>query len=121
MMTWFLVAAVVLATAAGDLFQTIGMKQGGEIHDFRPGALGRALGVVLRNRWVILSIGSFAVSFFAFLGLVSVAELSFAVPATAAAYVVETLLAQVVLQEQVGAARWAGAALVTAGVVMISL
>jgi drug/metabolite transporter (DMT)-like permease len=120
-MTWFLVSVVVAATALGDLFQTIGMKQRGEIHDFRPGGLGRALAGVFRNRWVILSIASFAVSFFAFLALVSVAELSFAVPATAAAYVVETLLAQYVLKETVGRERWAGALLVTVGVVLISL
>jgi drug/metabolite transporter (DMT)-like permease len=120
-MIWFLLALVVVATSLGDLFQTIGMKQGGEIDDFRPGALGRALAAVLRNRWVIASIASFAVSFFAFLALVSAAELSFAVPATAAAYVLETLLAKFILKETVGGQRWAGALLVTAGVVLISL
>ncbi len=120
-MTWFLLTVVVLATALGDLFQTIGMKQGGEIDDFRPSMLGNALATVLRNRWVALSIVSFAASFFAFLALVSVADLSFAVPATAAAYVVETLLAKYVLKEAVGRERWAGALLVTLGVLLISL
>jgi len=120
-MTWFLLAVVVAATSLGDVLQTVGMKQGNEIDDFRPGALGRAMSVVLRNRWVLLSIASFAVSFFAFLALVSVAELSFAVPATAAAYVLETLLARYVLHETVGRERWAGALLVTLGVVLISL
>jgi len=120
-MTWFLLALVVGATAAGDLLQTIGMKQGGEIDDFRPGPLGRAIALVLRNRWVLLSIASFAVSFFAFLALVSVAELSFAVPATAAAYVVEILLARYILQETIGRQRWAGAVLVTVGVALVSL
>jgi drug/metabolite transporter (DMT)-like permease len=120
-MTWFLLTVVILATALGDLLQTIGMKQRGEIHDFRPGMLGSALAAVLRNRWVALSICSFAVSFFAFLALVSVADLSFAVPATAAAYAVETLLAKYILKETVGGERWAGALLVTLGVVMISL
>ncbi len=120
-MTWFLLALVVLATSAGDLFQTIGMRQGGEIRDFRPGRLGRALAAVLRNRCVVLSIASFAVSFFAFLALISIAELSFAVPATAAAYVLETLLAKYVLHETIGRERWVGALLVTLGVVFISL
>ena len=35
-----------------------------------------------------------AVSFFCFLRLLSIADLSFAVPATAATYVVETVLAR---------------------------
>ena len=113
----FLLAMVVLASTLGDLFQTIGMKQGGEIHDFRPGPLGRTLAVVFRNRWVALSIGSFAISFVAFLALVSVAELSFAVPATATAYTLETLMAKYVLKEKIGIYRWLGAALVMGGVV----
>ena len=120
-MTWFLLVLVVVATALGDLLQTLGMRQNGEIDDFRPGMLRKALGAVLRNRWVILSIASFTVSFFAFLALVSIAALSFAVPATAAAYVVETLLAKYVLKEAVGSHRWVGALLVTLGVFLISL
>ena len=120
-MAFFLLAFVIGATALGDLFQTIGMKQGGAIDDFRPGALGRSLGIVVRNRWVALSVLAFAVSFFAFMGLVSVAELSFAVPATAAGFVLETLLAKYILKESVSAKRWAGAVLVAVGVALISL
>ena len=120
-MTWFLVSLVVVATAFGDVFQTLGMRYHGEIRDFRPGALGRMLAAVFRSRWILISIAFFAVSFFAFLALVSVAELSFAVPATAAAYALETALASLVLKETIGPQRWAGAALVTLGVVLISL
>ncbi len=120
-MTWFLLALVVAGTAAGDLCQSIGMKQQGAIRDFRPGALGRVLSLAARNRWVLASIGCFAVSFFGFLGLVSIVDLSFAAPATAAAYVVETLLARYVLKESISRQRWAGALLVTLGVVLVSL
>jgi drug/metabolite transporter (DMT)-like permease len=121
MMAYFLLSLVVFGTAAGDLLMTIGMKQHDVINDFRPGALGRSLAVVMRNRWVILSIGAFAVSFFGFMGLVSVTELSFAVPATAAASVLETMFAGIILKETISGQRWAGALLVTAGVVLISL
>jgi drug/metabolite transporter (DMT)-like permease len=62
-----------------------------------------------------------AVSFFAFMALVSVADLSFAVPATAVSYVIETILAKTVLKEDVGWRRWAGALLVCTGVAMLSL
>ena len=120
-MAFFLLALVVAATAAGDLLMTIGMKQHDVIDDFRPNALGHSLAVVIRNRWVLLSILSFAVSFFSFMGLISVAELSFAVPATAGAYVIETLLARAILKETVSAQRWVGAVLVAVGVALISL
>ena len=121
MMAYFLLALVVIGTSAGDLLMTVGMKQHDVIDDFRPGALGRSLSLVMRNRWVALSILAFAVSFFGFMGLVSVTELSFAVPATAAAYVIETVLAGIILKETISLQRWAGALLVTAGVVLISL
>ena len=62
-----------------------------------------------------------AISFFAFMGLLTVSELSFAVPATAITYVLETVLAKYVLKEQVNGLRWAGAALVICGVALVSL
>ena len=62
-----------------------------------------------------------AVSFFAFMGLLSMADLSFAVPATAITYVLETVLAKYLLKEQVNGLRWAGAALVICGVALVSL
>jgi uncharacterized membrane protein len=61
------------------------------------------------------------VSFFAFIALLSVADLSFAVPATAASYVLETVLAKYLLKEPVALGRWAGASLVACGVALLSL
>ena len=62
-----------------------------------------------------------AVSFFAFMKLLSMADLSFAVPVTAVTYVMETVLAKYVLKEHVTWLRWAGAALVICGVALVSL
>lgn len=120
-MKWLLVAVIVLATTLGELLQSMGMKKHGEIHDFRPGALRGVLARVTRNPYVVASIGLMAVSFFAFMTLLSVADLSFAVPATAASYVLETFLAKYVLRERVGRKRWAGAFLVAFGVALLAL
>jgi len=120
-MKWALVAIIVGATTCGDLLQTFGVKKHGEIHDFRLGALGRALAAVARNPYVVVSVFMMAVSFFAFMALLKVADLSFAVPATAATYVLETILARYLLGEQVSRKRWAGALLVACGVVLVAL
>jgi drug/metabolite transporter (DMT)-like permease len=120
-MTWVLVAVVVLATAAGEITMTYAMKQNGEIDDFRPRVFLRSLGRAVRNPWLLAAVGSMAVSFFTFLALLSTADLSFAVPATAASYVVQTLGARYFLKEKVNALRWAGTLLVMAGVALISL
>ena len=120
-MKWLLVAIIVGATSVGEVLQAAGMKRHGEIHDFRPGALGRVMYAIARNWLIVLSVVMMAVSFFAFMALLSVADLSFSVPATAASYVLETLLAKWVLKENVGAHRWAGALLVCSGVALLSL
>src|ERR1700739_2467501 len=99
-MNWLLVAIIVASTTVKDILQAIAMRRHGEIHDFRPGALSRVLRLLARSRIIIASIFCSAVSFFAFLRLVTTADLSFAVPATAASYVFETILAKYVLKER---------------------
>ena len=120
-MKWLVVGIMVAATTASEVLQAYGMRRHGEIRDFRPGAIRRAFAVLARNRFVIAAVAAMAVSFFAYLGLLTIADLSFAVPATAVTYVFETLLAKYVLKEHVNWLRWAGAALVICGVVLVSL
>jgi drug/metabolite transporter (DMT)-like permease len=120
-MKWILIAIIVAATTVGEVLQAMGMRHHGEIHDFRPGAIGRAAAVLAQNRFVIGSVFAMAVSFFAYMGLLTVSDLSFAVPATAVTYVLETVLAKYVLQERVSWLRWAGASLVICGVALVSL
>jgi drug/metabolite transporter (DMT)-like permease len=120
-MKWAWIAVIVAATTAGEVLQAMGMRRHGEIRDFRPGAIGRALAMLARNRFVIGSMIAMAISFFAYMGLLTIADLSFAVPATAVTYVLETVLAKGLLKEQVNGLRWAGAALVICGVALVSL
>jgi drug/metabolite transporter (DMT)-like permease len=118
-MTWFLLALVVLGTVFGDLLKAAGMRRLGEVDDFSAGGLGELARRTPRNPILWLSLVGYTVSFFGFMALVSVSELSFAAPATAAGYVVETLLARFLLGETVSPRRWAGAALVVVGVALV--
>ena len=120
-MRWLLVALMVSATTAGEVLQAAGMRRHGEIRDFRPGAIGRALAVLARNRFVIGGVAAMAISFFALMKLLSMTDLSFAVPASAVTYAAETVLAKYLLKERVNALRWAGAALVICGVILVSV
>jgi drug/metabolite transporter (DMT)-like permease len=117
---WILVLVVICATTVGDVCRSLGMRQHGEIHDFRPGAIGSALGLIASNRYVIVSTFAMAVSFFAFMKLVSIAPMSFAVPMSAATFIPETLLAKLLLKEAVGKRRWGGISLILIGVFFIS-
>jgi drug/metabolite transporter (DMT)-like permease len=120
-MKWMLVSIIVLATTAGEILQALGMRHHGEIHDFRPGALGRAASALAQSWHIMASIGAMAISFFAFMSLISIADLSFAVPATAASYILETILAKYLLKEHIGWKRWTGTLLVAGGVVLLAL
>jgi len=117
-MRWVLVATMVCATVLSDLLQSHEMKRAGE-QSVSARGLARLLHVIVQRRLLILGIGCNAISFFAFMALVQAEPLSFAVPASAASFVLETLLAKFVLHERIGARRAAGALAVLAGVVLV--
>lgn len=118
-MKWVLLSVIVLATVLSDLLQSYEMKKSGEQRVDARG-LARLLSLIVRRRFLLLSILCMAVSFFAFMALIQTAPLSFAVPASAATFVLETVLAKFVLHEQVGKRRAAGAVLVLGGVLLLA-
>ncbi|HZT38292.1 MAG TPA: EamA family transporter [Bryobacteraceae bacterium] len=118
-MKWALVALIVSCNAAGDLLNSAGMKRHGEVKDFRPAGIARLVASVVRNRYVISGIALMGIAFFGLISLMSISELSFAVPATASSYLIETILARLVLRERINRRRWIGATLVTLGVALL--
>jgi drug/metabolite transporter (DMT)-like permease len=117
-MKWILVTVMVVATALSDVLQSYEMKNAGE-QSVKPRGLMRLLRTIARRRFLVLAIACMAVSFFSFMALVQVEALSFAVPASAASFVLETLLAKLVLREHIGVRRAAGALIVLCGVVLV--
>jgi bacterial/archaeal transporter family protein len=120
MKAWLLLGLIVFGTVAGDTLQSFEMKRHGEIR-FRATGLGRILATLAVKKYLILAIACMAVSFFAFMTLVSQSDLSFAVPASAASFVFETILAKLILRERVDGKRWLGAVLVAGGVALLAV
>lgn len=118
-MKWLLLSIIVVATVLSDLLQSYEMKRSGE-QSVNARGLGRLLRMIISRRYLFLAIVCMAVSFFAFMALVQTAPLSFAVPASAATFVLETVLAKFVLNEAVGKRRTAGALLVLGGVLLLA-
>jgi hypothetical protein len=85
------------------------------------GKRDRLIASLARNPYVGIGVPAIAVSFFALMALLSITNLSFAVPATAFSCVLETALAKYILKEHIGWRRWAGASLVGCGVLLVSL
>jgi len=122
-MKWLMVAIIVGSTVLADLLQSFEMKRHGEVQvgDLHPVRVGGMLGRLAQRGLLVLAVFFMAISFFAFMKLLSVADLSFAVPVTAASVVIETILAKLLLKETVTSMRWAGACLVACGVALLAV
>ena len=117
-MKWLLVIVMVIATVLSDLLQSYEMKRAGE-QSVGARGIARLLGMIVRRRFLSLAIVCMAVSFFSFMALVQTEPLSFAVPASAASFIFETLLAKLLLRERVGGRRAAGTLIVLGGVLLL--
>lgn len=112
---------VVVAGTAGEMFVSRAMKNIGEVHSFRPGAIAGVVGRALVEPWMWAGLGSMAVAFFSLLVLLSRANVSFVMPVTALSYVMAAVGGRFFLSEQVNANRWLGVSLVCFGVMLVCM
>jgi len=121
MLTALMVLMVVFSNSAGDVLLTRGMKQTGDISAVERRKIRATIRQIAGNPNFILGVACLAVSFLSFLTVLSWANLSFVVPATAIVYLVTVLGAKFFLKEQIDPMRWAGTFLVCLGVVLVCL
>lgn len=107
----------VIALAVGQALLARGMKKAGRAGG---GWLDQTMAVA-RNAWVGAGLLLLLVHVGLYMLALGIADLSFVMPLTAAVYPLAALLARFYLREDVGAARWAGTLLITAGVVIVAL
>lgn len=119
MRTFLFLTIVVLSGTGGDIAMTHAMKRIGEVKNFAPRALLEVFRRFARSGWAWLGFGLMILAFVSWLTLLSWAQVSFAVPATAANYIVGGFGAKFLLKERVGRARWAGMLLVAGGVALV--
>jgi hypothetical protein len=117
---WILVAIIAVSNTVGDLLNTAGMKRIGVVEDLGAASFTQLCCAMVRNPMVLGGIAALAVGFFAVMSLLSIATVSFAIPATAASYLAETVLAKYILKEDVRWRRWAATVLVVVGLLLLS-
>jgi drug/metabolite transporter (DMT)-like permease len=113
-----LIAAVL--GGAGHVLLSKGMKSVGDLTEAPTGRLGGMVARAVANPWLLVGVALQATFFFMYLTLLSRASVSWVLPVMALDYIVVALLAQVVLEEIVTPARWAGIGLIAAGVFLVS-
>jgi len=110
-----------ISASIGQILVRRGMLQIGELSGWSPRYLVGYFWHALTNPWVIAGTVGNALFYFLFLAVLSWSEVSVALPLTALEYVIAAVLGIVFLKEPVPPLRWAGIALVVAGVMLISL
>ena len=111
----------MLAQVIGNILLSKGMKQ---ILPGSPSTTSYLLGIdyrVLGSHDVWLGVLLLIVFLFLFTALLSWADLSFVLPASSFGYVLNVALAHYLLLEPVSVARWCGTALISVGVIMVSI
>jgi uncharacterized membrane protein len=119
MKTSTLVALLVVLSSAGNLFFSIGMKRIGALQGWSITALHSAFVAIFTSAWIWLGIISMLLFLAAFMLVLSWADFSYVLPATATMYAVIPLLGHFVLGESVTGLRWVGVALICLGVVFV--
>ena len=120
---WSAVASIVLASTAGDVLLSRGMKQVGDVAVLRRQVgLTTVVGRVLRNPNFVLGVSAMAVAFYAMLFGLSWADVSLVIPAsTSLTFVTNAIAAKFFLHERVDQRRWLAALLVAGGVVLLAI
>jgi drug/metabolite transporter (DMT)-like permease len=110
---------VILAGTGGELLAAHAMKQSARLQAVSASAAGTLLQRAFRLNAMWAGLMLQALAFFTLLALLSWADLSFVVPATALNYVVGAAGSALFLREQVDRTRWTGVLLVCVGVAVI--
>jgi drug/metabolite transporter (DMT)-like permease len=117
--TSILVALLVVFSSAGNLFFSVGMKRIGALQGWSIGALHSDFVAIFTSAWIWLGIVSMLLYFAALMLVLSWADFTYVLPATASMYAVVALLGHFVLGEPVTRLRWIGVALICLGVLLV--
>ena|SRR5271157_1828733 len=117
--TSILVALLVVLNSAGNFFFGLGMKRIGALQGWSMAVLHSAFVAIFSSGWIWLGIVSMLLYFAALMLVLSWADFTYVLPATASMYAVVALLGHFVLGEPVTRLRWIGVALICLGVLLV--
>ena len=104
----------------GQVLLKLGLNKIGPITIDSFGALGQLFAGIAKSPMVIIGLFCYVISAAIWLVVLSAVDLSFAYPFIGLTYVLILIVSKFVLKEDVNAIRWAGAIIITVGVVVIS-
>ena len=118
--TSLMVGLLIILNSAGNFFFGVGMQRIGALPRISLAMLHAAFVAVFSSIWIWLGIISMLLFLAAMMLVLSWADFSYVLPATAAMYAIVPLLGHFILKESVTGLRWTGVALICAGVMFVA-
>jgi drug/metabolite transporter (DMT)-like permease len=120
--TWAAIAAVVIASTAGDVLLAYAMQRVGDLAEIRERhGMRSAIERVIGSGWFLLGLFFMALAFFSLLVALSWADVSLVAPASASiTFVANAVAARIFLKENVDHRRWIAALFVAGGVLLLA-
>ena len=118
--TYALLVPIVLFSSTGNVLLGKGMKQIGEVRALSLASLGVLFVKTFTNVWIWLGIGSLLLFLVSFMIVLSWADYSFVMPASALSYALAAWMGHWLLGEYVTPQRWIGVALICLGVALVT-
>ncbi len=115
-----LILLSISIAVGGQIILKIGMNRIGFINVNSFQTLGKFFSEVIKSPLVWVGLLLYVLSAAIWLVILSAVDLSFAYPFIGVTYVMVLILSKFILKEDVNPLRWAGAAIITIGVVVIS-
>ena len=117
--TYILLFLVVTLGSFGNILLSKGMKQLGDLHLVSASAFGEGFIRTFSSAIIWSGILTLLLCFVAYLLVLSWADYSYVLPASAASYALIPLLGVTLLKETVSPVRWAGIILICLGVALV--
>ena len=115
-----LILISISIAVGGQILLKIGMNRMGNIAVNSMSSLGHLFLGVVKSPMVLVGLFMYVISAAIWLVVISAVDLSFAYPFIGLTYVLILIVSKFILKEDVNPIRWAGAAIITIGVVVIS-
>lgn len=117
--TYLLMTLIVLLGSAGNILLSRGMKQIGEGRINSIMQLVKLFTAIFTNVWIWTGIGTLLLFLGCLMLILSWADFSYVLPASAAIYIVVPLIGNLLLGEQVAALHWVGIIIICMGVGLV--
>ena len=114
-----LISVLVVTQVLGDIWLSRGMKIFGQVSSFAPDAIKKLLLYLFTSPWIWLGVGTLVFSMLLYWMAVSRFDISYILPMYSSSYVLNALLAWVILGERVSGIRWLATLIIATGVFVV--